>query len=395
MHLTRLDNVSGLPGAAGIWSGHRRDTMLLILADMFAVHGERQSAAERANNEELMIRLAGEAGLVVRQEVAERLARHQKPPRRLVRALAEDNIVVAKPLLRHSPALSDEELALIVLTTTVEHARAAAERPAFGAALGDAIVATEDREAILTILRNPYAALSQDGIRRLCRTASGVQDIVEALLKRDNLEPAVLAELFWYATSQSREAILVRLSAQALWPAEQPRLNAPLRQANAANLKMAEEGLSKLLLGRRIDDFRKLFSRAMGIGPSLSARIMKDDSGEPFAIACRAAGFSMAAYTTLLILYNPAVGQSVQRVFALGSIYETIPRALAWHLLEAWSARMGDRAQTAVALREAIHEPLAIRSERSANGYTRGRDGNRTRMPTARPFERFAGGSGG
>jgi uncharacterized protein (DUF2336 family) len=395
MHLTRIGNVPGMPGAAGTWGGQRRDTMLLVLADMFAVHGERQSAQERANNEELMVRLAGEAGLVVRQEVAERLARHRNPPRRLVRLLAEDEIVVAKPLLRHSPALSDEDLALIVLTTTIEHARAAAERTAFGAALGDAIVATEDQEAILTMLRNPYATMSQDGIRRLCRTASGVQDIVDALLKRDNLEPAVLADLFWYATSASREAILLRLSAHALWPAEQRRLNAPLRQADAANLKMAEEGLSKLLLGRRIDDFRNLFSRAMGIGPLLAARIMKDDGGEPFAIACRAAGFSMAAYTTLLILYNPAVGQSVQRVFALGGISETIPRALAWHLLEAWSARMGEGARAAIGLREAIHEPLAIRSERGVSGHALSRDGNRGRVPKARSFERSAGGSGG
>lgn len=393
MHLTRQHNVPSLPGAARTWGGHRRDTMLLILADMFAIHGERQSASERANNEELMVRLAGEAGLVVRQEVAERLAHHQKPPRRLVRALAEDDIVVARPLLRHSPALNDEELALIVLTTTIEHARAAAERPAFGAALGDAIVATEDHQAILTMLRNPYATLSQDGIRRLCRTAGGVQDIVEALLRRDNLEPAVLADLFWYAASQGREAILKRLSAQALWPVEQPHLNSPLRHADSANLKMAEEGLSKLLLGGRIDDFRNLFSRAMGIGPSLATRIMKDGSGEPFAIACRAAGFSMAAYTTLLILYNPAVGQSVQRVFALGSIYETIPRALAWHLMDAWSARMGDAAHLTFALREAVHEPLGIRTERGANGHTMARDGNRARTPKAQPLERIANAS--
>jgi uncharacterized protein (DUF2336 family) len=375
--------------------------VLRILTDLFVIDGERQSAAERETNEELMINMVGEAGQVVRQEIAERLACHQNPPRRLVRALAAEDITVARPLLRHSPALSDEELAEIVLTTTVEHARAAAARPAFGTALSDAIVAMEDTEATLAMLRNPYAALSADGIRRLCRAAGSDDVIAEALLKRDNLEPAALASLFWHATSENREAILERLSEQAVWPAEQPRLNAPLRRVDAASLKLAQEGFSKILLAGRIDDFRDLFGRAMGIAPALAARIMKDEAGEPFAIACRAAGFPMATYTTLLILYNPAVGQSVQRVFALGGIYERIPPALAWRLLEAWSAKIAAREQPAgigeqsPARLGGVYEPVAMRTERTAATYAAARGGQRTRAPLPRPAERSSGGSAG
>lgn len=391
MHFTRTDIAPGGPGATATWESHRRDALLLILADLFVTHGERQSEKERESNEKLMIGLAAEAGLVMRQEIAERLACHERPPLRLVRELAEDDIAVAGPLLRHSPALGDEELAEIVLTTTVEHARATAERSAFDAVLGDAIIAIEDPEAILTMLRNPYAAFSEHGARRLCRLAGDIQGVVEALVKRDDLEMAALAELFWHAASDSREAILKRLSGQTWWPGDYPRLDAPLRYADEENLKMAEEGLARLLLGRRIDDFRTLFRRAMGIAPALAERIMQDDSGEPFAIACRAAGFSMSAYTTLLILYNPAVGQSVKRVFALGTVYETIPQALAWHLLEAWNAKFGDRAKPAFALREGIHEPHAVRTERTAGGYAPGREGNRPRMPVALPLERLAG----
>jgi len=401
MHLTRQDRASGLLTKTGPRGDHRRDTVLRILTDLFVIEGGRQSAAERASNEELMINLVGEAGQVVRQEIAERLACHQNPPRQLVRALAGEDITVARSLLRHSPALSDEDLAEIVLTTTVEHARAAAARPAFGAALSDAIIATEDTEAILTMLRNPYAALSADGIRQLCRAAGSDEAIAEALLNRDNLEPAMLADLFWYASSADREAILEALSEQAAWPAEQPRLNAPLRRVDAASLKLAQEGFSKILLAGRIDDFRDLFGRAMGITPALAARIMKDESGEPFAITCRAAGFSMSTYTTLLILYNPAVGQSVQRVFALGSIYERIPQALAWRLLEAWSAKMATRRAEPAAtgerspapLRGAIHEPVGVRTERAADSYAAARGGQRARLPFSRPADRSSGGS--
>ncbi|HSM19041.1 MAG TPA: DUF2336 domain-containing protein [Hyphomicrobiales bacterium] len=342
-----------------------------------------------------MIGLVGEAGQVVRQEIAERLACHQNPPRRLVRALAAEDIAVAKPLLRHTPALSDEELAEIVLTTSLDHARAAAARPAFGAALSDAIIALEDPEAILTLLRNPYAALSAAGIQRLCRLARSEKAIAEALLARNNLQPPVLASLFWQATSEGREVILEERSAQAVWADEQPRLNAPLRRVDAADLKLAQEGFSKILLAGRVDDFRDLFGRAMGITPALADRIMKDESGEPFAIACRAAGFPMSTYTTLLILYNPAVGQSVQRVFALGSIYERIPQALAWRLLEAWSVQMRDdappadsREQSSAALRGAVHDPVGMRTERSSATYSASRAGQRPRLPAARPAQR-------
>ena len=401
MNLNRQDKVSGPSEAVGTSGAHRRNMVLRVLTDLFVTDGERQTAAEREINAELMVNLASEAGLVIRQEVAERLAYHPDPPRQLVGLLAADDIVVARPLLRHSPALSDEDLAQIILTTTIEHGRAVASRPALGVAVSDAIIAIEDAEAALTMLRNPHTALSGEGIRRLGRVARSDAAMVEALLARDNLEPAVLADLFWHTTSGNREAIFARLNADADWPSEQLPINAALRRANAESRKIVQEGLSKIMLARRIDDFRDLFGRAMGITPALSERIIKDEGGEPFAVACRAAGFTHEAYSTLLILYNPVVGRSVQRVFALGSIYEKIPGALAWRLLEAWNAVTRERERPAsvpwqgsVALRSAIHESYAVRTDRSDTTYSASRGAKRALPPLRRPAKRSAGGSG-
>jgi len=404
MQFTQQDTVSSASrtAARGV---HRRDMVLRILTDLFVVDGERQSEAQRKTNEDLMINLARESGSVIRREVAERLACHANPPRRLVRMLAADEIAVAAPLLRHSRALSDADLALIVLTGSVEHGRAVALRPALGAAVTDAIIAIEDAQAVSAMMRNPYAVLSEDGIRQLCRDGGDMAATVDALMTREHLQPEVMAGLFWHTAGANREVILARLTlrdAQAAWPDGLPRLNGALRSAGAADLQAAQEGLCKILLARRVDAFRDLFARALGVKPALGERIMQDEGGEAFAVACRAAGFSAEAFTSMLILYNPVVGKSVERVFAIGGAYDGIPRALAWRLLEAWNekARDGDRerepaaARAEAPLRGAIHEAYAVRTERSAATYAAARGRPRPDAALPRPGQRSTGGSG-
>lgn len=403
MFLTQQDKITGLLGITD--SGpKRRDSVLRVLTDLFILDGDRQTPAEREMHEELMVNMALESGLVMRKEMAERLASHPRPPARLARLLAGDDIAVAGSLLRHSPALDDAALAEIVLTSSIEHARAAACRAMLGTASTDAIIALEDREAMLDVARNTDATLSADGISQLCRLAKNDAAMAQALLTRTDLRPELTVALFWYASSQLRETILERLAGEDIgmsaWLNAIPRLNAPVRHADAETLKSTHEGLSSILLSRRTDDFRDLFGRILGLKPALAQRILNDESGEPFAIACRAAQLSVECYTTLLILYNPVVGQSVQRVFALGGLYESIPGALAWRMLEAWNAGTRDEApvQTPAAaatparMRGAIHDAFAVRTERPdrSAGYVPTRPA--AQPATARPGPRVNAG---
>lgn len=395
----------------GAHGRQRRDSVLRVLTDLFVLEGDRQAPDERERQEGLMIALASEAGQVMRQEVAERLAGLAEPPKRLVQMLARDDIAVAAPLLRHCEALEDRAVAEIVLTTTVKHARAAAARSNPGIATAEAIVAIEDPMAILDLIKNTNVILSKASLEKLCRLARKDGEIATALLARGAMPPLAAASLYWTADSQRRAAILERLEAQDNWPADLNAHKAPMRLADAESRNAAHRGLISIIKAGRTDDFRTLFSRAIGLEPALAERMFADKGGEPFTIACAAAGFSEQDFATLLLLHNSEVGSSVQRVFALRKMFAGLDRDFSWIMLDAWNASLrrkppageADIAEQAPAarqetekLRGAVYEAVGVRSERvsaqpPARPAPRGGD-----LAALRPGsgERSAGGRG-
>ena len=374
---------------------HRRDAVLRVLTDLFVLDGDRQAPDERARQEELMIALASEAGMVMRQEVAERLAPLANPPARLISMLARDIIAVAAPILRHCEGLEDLKIADIVLTTSVKHARAAAERALPGIATAEAIIAIEDREAILTLIANQNVIFSKAALERLCRLARNDAVIANKLMARGAMPPIAAATLFWSADSTRREAIIARLEKEPSWPLDLSQMQPPMRVADARSRHAAHRGLLAVLKAGRRDDFRAIFGRAMGLKPQLEERIFADKGGETFAIACRAAGFAEQEFATLLLLYNREIGSSVQRVFALRGFFAAVSEDLAWRMITAWNASLprksaatatagaspeqirtalhnaeivvaetAAQARPALPLRGAMYEPVGVRAER-------------------------------
>lgn len=386
MHSTQQDRISGLLDVVGLGGPNRRDTVLRILTDLFILDGERQSPTEREMHEQLMLNMAAEAGMVMRRELAERLAPHPHPPGKLMRMLARDDIDVARPLLRHSTALDDATLSEIVNTTTPDHVYAIAERAVLGPRTCDAIIVNGDRSALIQICRNPLAALSSDSIKSLSKLAAQDPSIATALLARKDLRPELMIGLFWQADSERRRTVLAKLGEMeggpGTWRQGIPPLKAPIRQADTAARKAVQEGLAAILVARRSDEFRAMFAQVLGIKPSLARRIMNDVGGEPFAVACRAIGFTLETFTTMVILYNPAVGQSVERVYGLGNLFNKIPDSVAWHLLEAWNLASKEEkpadAMPVMALREAIHD--AFEKDAPTNDD---KDGSKPRLPKA------------
>lgn len=381
---------------------HRRNTVLRILTDLIVMDASRRDSKEAAAQEELIIALSEEAGTVMHQEIAQRLATLRSPPRRLVSLLVHKDFSVAAPLLRHSGALDDEEQAEIVLTTSLDHARAIAALPSPGPATIDAVVALEDTEAILLLLRNESVRPSAEAARQLYRLAKSDPGIARALIGCQALPPAMLADLYWHASSLQRDHILTRLRMEmtsGAWArpdkAGQAARPAPLARADARTRNAALDGFSAILRAGRHDAFGELFGRAAGIAPDLAARIIADDGGEPFAITCRALGIPAERFGELVLLYNPTVGRSVNRVFALGKAYGQIPADLAQGLLESWNRPVDAPARLAApeAARRPAHEGYAVRTGRSAATYAAGQA--RRPAPVARrPAERGSGSAG-
>ncbi len=339
----------------------RRQTVIRVMTDLFIHDDGNLSDRERSLHEDVLAGLIGEAGMTMRIEVAERFANLRYAPKKVVRFLARDDIAVARTILTHSPALSDADLVDVVNNATTEHRVAIASRPRVDHDLISALIIGGEDDVFEAIARNPGARIDEVSLTRIAARSQHNAGLAEALTTREDLNAGALSGLFWSVSATMREKIIDLVSPAAEIAGGLER--APIRIGSETERETALAGLASLLTARKKDAFQHIMAQLLGISPALMGQIMRDTEGEPFAIACKAAGFRSESFTTLLLLYNPTVSESIKRVFALSELYERISPAAGWHFLHIWNRNVPASGATEnVKLKPAIHDQVLVRS---------------------------------
>lgn len=238
----------------------------------------------------------------------------------LLRVLTD--LYVQKPV--HS---ADEETQYVELALGLIDAVDAATRTAVAASLASY------RAAPPAILAKLAGAQIQAGAK-----SEPKSEAPDAEPDADNL-----LETFFAATSDDRRLILLNLDAAA---SRSARLAAP---ASGEVIKRLENAA----LQRNVGEFGRTLERALGVSRALAERVARDPSGEPIVVAARALGMKAAVLQRILLFINPAVGQSVQRVFDLAQLFDELTREGAERMLAIW--RQAGRAGAAP---RPAHEPV-------------------------------------
>ena len=137
-----------------------------------------------------------------------------------------------------------------------------------------------------------------------------------------------LRETFFASGPEERRLILLNLEAGTA--------SHPAPPAHSEIVRLLENAA----LARNIGEFARTLERALWVGPELAARIVRDPSGEPIVVAARALGMKAAVLQRVLLFLDPAIGQSVQRVYDLAQLFDELPRAAAERMIDIW--RNGD-----------------------------------------------------
>jgi uncharacterized protein (DUF2336 family) len=107
-----------------------------------------------------------------RVKLSKRLAHADDAPLKIVRALANDEVIdVAGPMLRASSRLSDEDLVQTAETKSQAHLHAITQRTQLSESVTDVLVARGDRAVIHAVARNAGARFSERGFGALVRHA--------------------------------------------------------------------------------------------------------------------------------------------------------------------------------------------------------------------------------
>jgi hypothetical protein len=163
---------------------------------------------------------------------------------------------------------------------------------------------------------------------------------------RNDAKTDDLVELFFAAGDDERRLILTNLDAAAGTARRRP---APTASEVIRRLETAA-------LQRNAGEFSRILERALGINRELAARVARDHSGEPIVVAARALGMKAAVLQRILLFLNPAIGQSVERVYDLARLFDELTPEAAERMVAIWR-QSGERARPA-------HQPMHWDDER-------------------------------
>lgn len=141
--------------------------------------------------------LARDPSPAIRQMLSEALGSLEHVPHEVVSGLALDEEAgVAEPVLRHSPQLTDEDLvAVLDIAPTRGRMAAIARRPDLSHRVADAIVRTDDIDAVALLLGNDSAQIREETLDHILAKAPGRKSWHRPLVYRPNLSGAAVRRL--------------------------------------------------------------------------------------------------------------------------------------------------------------------------------------------------------
>lgn len=339
-------------------SSDKRRQLLREIADLYLEAPADYNAAEAAHFGDIMGRIARDVEMDMRRSLAERLANLPNAPHALVTQLANDEIAVAAPLLARSLVLKDDDLVAIAQQRSQDHLRVVARRPTVSAVVSNALVEHGDENVLEALVLNQGATIARETMETVVQRASAIERLHRPVLERTDLPPDLMNEMFFAVSTSLKEFILSRTAdmdpdvlEKMLADAERQTARrvriaqrAPSSAEQFINDKQAKRQLNEQLLvallrARQMPEFVVGFARLAEIDLATAKRLVADEGAEGLAIACRAAGFEKATFSTIVLLANPAKTRTVQETNALFALYDRVKLDAAQRVMRFWKVR--------------------------------------------------------
>jgi len=323
---------------------------------MLARDSSMQTIANCSAFDEIAVAVIADLKSEARSEISRMVAETMLPLGRTARQLAMDEIAVARPVLEHSAALTDNDLIEVASTRSQEHLLAVTQRSSIGELVSDALVTHGEDSVVASLLGNRGAQIARNTYEQVAERAESSAILQAPFVRRQGVPLDLLNDLFVAVAPALRQEILKQY--ENVSPAE---LEAALERSRT-RVSKAYGGLPQDLEAARME-LRKL-ERAGQIQPPLLVRLMREGSAsrtlfllalahlteadyqlvrrlvdtrdiDAMALLCRAAGFDRALFVTLsLLVVSEEGGRANLEEF--GKLYERVPVIAAQRAVRFW-----------------------------------------------------------
>jgi uncharacterized protein (DUF2336 family) len=338
-------------------SSSRRRELLRGVTDLFFA-GEDHGDVEMGLFDDVMGQLAGEMEEAVKIELAERLGHAPNAPPALTRALANDSIAIARPILQGAPQLSEADLLHVARTQGQDHLRASSQRPVVPSLVSDAIVERGDDTTLGVLLRNEGAVLSRQAHEAAIDRAAVNPDLHEAVIDRQALPMDLLNEMYFVAEARLRDRIMERnanvdpaileaalkagrnkvAASDGALPADYPAAVQAILTLKSRGA-ITPQALVGMLRANKTSQFLVALAELADIDFHTARKIIERRELDALAVVCRAADFDRALFLTFALLILDPNDNAMGKAKSYGELYAALPRDAALRTIRFWRMR--------------------------------------------------------
>lgn len=356
--MSGLSKAKHLLQLAGEQSSEKRRQLLREITDIFLVDPEGYSDTEQECFGDIISHIALSLDAQTRADLAERLADMKAAPRKVIRQLATDDIVVASPILERNPSLSDVDLIEIVRSSGGAHQASVARRDGLSVCVSDVLVEDGQAEAVQALLENESANIARVTMQRAISRSANDPRLQAPLVARCDMPVEMLQDMFWFVSPALRRQIvqviskvdpstLGKLKIEAdLDSRAAPRKEDPLHVRAREYVDRMQKGgwlnralLVDLLRRKSIPELIVGFARLVKVPETTALRILHDRSGEGLVIACRAGDFDRSTFATFVKMGMPGCPRSDAEFKDMLEMFDKTTIETAQRVMRFWRIR--------------------------------------------------------
>lgn len=329
-----------------------RAELAAIMADLLQI---KLNPSETELITDVLMGLLRQAEIDLKRAVSERLAVMENIPLRLAVHLANEEIIVADPILRKSRALDDNDLIYIVKSQTQEHWRAIASRAQISANLINVLADTKDLGTAICLSENKNITLSEHSMNIFADLAKTSESLAKPLLRRKELPKELVKALYNFVGYELKEmikhkyptidtdavAVVVDDIVFEIAECDEQEISPTDKMISLAESMMRMNSLTPIIM---VDNLRRgqtanfvaMFSVYCGLPLKTVKQMITQKTAQGLAVACKATAIQKPEFINIFLLTSRFRGGKVVDNNELAralSYYDKIKESVARQIL--------------------------------------------------------------
>ena len=176
------------------------------VVNLFFHAGQDTTQNQRDAFGDVLCRLLSDMAQSMRIELANKVSAQNGAPKKLVKALAVSEAEVAQPVLTRSPQLKVDDLIEVANTATTQHRLAISKREHLPECVTDSLIQFEENIVMQSVAANETARISDNGFSTLARNSGSDEQIMHALINREDLPPQTVRHKHGWRLQPAQQA---------------------------------------------------------------------------------------------------------------------------------------------------------------------------------------------